>query len=302
MLGGATYMKKIGIVPNLSKDSNLEFTSKIIDWIESRGGTVYLNEIASSKLDRLDIASRASTMYKEVDFVIVLGGDGTLLSVARQVSWNQTPILGVNLGHLGFLAEVEVNGLFNALEKVMKGNYTIEKRMMLEASVIKDNIQAETFYALNDIGITKGSFSRIVKLKTYVNNCLVDIYPADGLIISSPTGSTAYSLSAGGPIVNPDMSLLIITPICPHTLYSRSIVISDHEKVKVEVQDNYHDVMLTIDGQQGYKLKGGDIITVTKADFYANLIKITDRCFYDLLRKKLSGRVKDDDDCGCDQV
>jgi len=297
-----SYMKKVGIVPNLSKDSNLEFTSKIIEWIENAGGTVYLNEVASSKLDRLDLASRASTMYKEVDFVIVLGGDGTLLSVARQVAMNETPILGVNLGHLGFLAEVEVKDLYSALEKVMKGNYVIEKRMMLEANVIKDNIQTETFYALNDIGITKGSFSRIVKLETYVNNCLVDIYPADGLIISSPTGSTAYSLSAGGPIVNPDMSLLIITPICPHTLYSRSIVISDKETVRIEVQDNYHDVMLTIDGQQGYKLKGGDVITVTKADFCANLIKITDKCFYDLLRKKLSGRIKDDEGCGCDEI
>jgi NAD+ kinase len=288
-------MKKVGIIPNLSKDSNLEFTSKIIGWVEEQGGKVYLNEIAANKMGRMDLACRASTMYKEVDFVIVLGGDGTLLSVARQVAWHETPILGVNLGHLGFLAEVEVKNLYSALEKVMKGQYMIEKRMMLEASVIKDNIQAETFYALNDIGITKGSFSRIVKLKTYVNNCLVDIYSADGLIVSSPTGSTAYSLSAGGPIVNPSMSLLIITPICPHTLNARSIVISDKEKVRVEVEDNYHDTMLTIDGQQGYKLKGGDVIIVSKADFYANLIKITDRCFYELLRKKISGRNLEED-------
>ncbi|MBA1337028.1 MAG: NAD kinase [Firmicutes bacterium] len=281
---------KIGIIPNLHKPKSLEIAFQLISWLETKGVTVLLNEITANEVQRPDLATRPSDIYKSSDFIIVLGGDGTLLSVARQVTWYETPILGVNVGHLGFLTELELENIYEGIEKIYRGEYRVDKRMMLEAVAVKNNMITESFSALNDVVITKGSFSRIVQLKTFVNNRYIETYPADGLIISSPTGSTAYSLSAGGPILSPDVSGMVITPISPHTLNSRSIVISDKEEVKVEIVGDQNDVMLTIDGQQGYKLKTGDIIIVRKAEFSANMIRLTDRNFYDVLRTKLNER------------
>ena len=197
----------------------------------------------------------------------------------------------MNLGRLGFLTEVELENLYTAMEKIFAEEYTIEKRMMLEAAVINNNVQVETFYGLNDVVISKGAFARIIRLKTYIDGHYLDSYSADGIIISSPTGSTAYSLSAGGPIVNPQNSLLIVTPISPHTLHARSIIVSDKEKVCVEVEGGDNEVVLTIDGQQGYKVKNEDKVVVSKADFYANFVKLNNRTFYDVLRNKLSEMV-----------
>jgi len=289
--------EKIGIIPNLNKQNSLKIAYQLIEWLEQKGVQVLLNEITANEVQRTDLAAKSADIYKTSDFIIVLGGDGTLLSIARQVMWYKTPILGINLGHLGFLTELETDNLFSGLERIKNGEYSVEKKMMLEAVVIKNNMITETFCALNDVVITKGSFSRIIHLKTFVDNHYIETYSADGLIISSPTGSTAYSLSAGGPILSPDLSGMVITPISPHTLNSRSIVISDKEQVRVEVIGDQSDVMLTIDGQQGYRLKTGDVIQVKKADFSANLIKQRDRNFYEVLRTKLNERSCSDEKC-----
>lgn len=289
--------EKVGIIPNLNKTTSLDIAQQLIGWLENKGVRVLLNEITANELQRQDLAEKPSEIYRDSDFIIVLGGDGTLLSVARQVMWYETPILGVNLGHLGFLTELEVENLYQGLEKIERNDYDVERRMMLEAVVIKNNMITETFSALNDVVITKGSFSRIIHLRTFIDHHYIETYPADGLIISSPTGSTAYSLSAGGPILSPDVSAMVITPISPHTLNSRSIVISDKEQVRVEVVGDQNDVMLTIDGQQGYKLKTGDVVLVRKADFTANLIKLRDRNFYEVLRTKLNERVCYKEEC-----
>jgi NAD+ kinase len=212
------------------------------------------------------------------------------LGVARQILWLQTPILGINMGHLGFITEIETEDVFCSLERILKGQYKIEERMLLEAIVIKDDVQVETFYCLNDIGITRGTLSRIITLKTFIDNNYVDTYNADGLLISTPTGSTAYSLSAGGPIVSPKVNVILMTPICPHSLSSRSIVVSQNETIQVEVVDNYQDVYLTADGQQGYKLKDGDKVIIKRAPFSARLLKVSGRSFYDVLRTKLKER------------
>jgi NAD+ kinase len=286
--------EKIGIIPNLNKPQSLETAEHLIKWIEDKGAKVLLNEITANEVRRPDLAMRTSDIYKNADFLIVLGGDGTLLSVARQVTWYGTPILGVNLGHLGFLTELELDNMYDGLDRIRQGEYREDRRMMLEATVIKNNMITDSFFGLNDVVITKGSFSRIIHLKTSINNRYIETYPADGLIISSPTGSTAYSLSAGGPILSPDVSGMVITPISPHTLNSRSIVISDKQVVKVEVVGSQTDVMLTIDGQQGYKLNSGDIVMVKKADMTANMIRLKDKDFYDILRTKLNER-------GCDK-
>lgn len=283
-------MKKVGIIVNLTKDINLELTVSIVNWLEEHNYEPLLTEIAASQLNKPNLGHPAVELYKEAEFVMVLGGDGTLLGVARQISWLQTPILGINLGHLGFITEVETKDVFCALEKVTSGEYEIEERIMLEATVIKDDIQTETFYCLNDIGITKGILSRIITLKTYINDKYVDTYNADGLLVCTPTGSTAYSLSAGGPIISPWLRVLSITPICPHSLNSRALIVSENEVIKVHVEDNYQDVYLTVDGQQGYKLRSDDCVIIKKASFNSKLIKVSDRSFYDILRSKLKER------------
>lgn len=280
----------IGIIPNLQKASSLDVTKGLIKWLEDQNIKVLLNEITARESERPDLARDSTEIYKNSDFIIVLGGDGTLLSVARQVIWHKTPILGINLGHLGFLTEFEQDNMFEGLEKIKKGECRIEEKLMLEAVVVKNNMISDNFQALNDIVISKGSFSRIIRLKTYINNSYIETYSADGIIISSPTGSTAYSLSAGGPILSPEVKGMVITPISPHIMSSRSIVISQEEKVRVEVVGGKNDVMLTIDGQQGYRLNEGDVIIVRKSDFAANMIKIKDKNFYNVLRTKMNER------------
>jgi len=281
-------LSRIGIIPNLSKDSNLYLTESIVKWLLENNQEVLINNGIALKLGKPELGSKNEDIYMNSDFIIVLGGDGTLLNIARQSAYYDVPLFGINLGHLGFLTEVEAEEMYPALEKLIKGEYEIEKRMMLEATVETDNIEKEKSIALNDIGITKGPFSRIIRLGIYINDNFVDLYSADGVVISSPTGSTAYSLSAGGPIVSPDVEVMIITPICPHILHSRSIVVSNNDEVKVEICNNNNEVMLTIDGQQGYKLKAGDIVTVRQAKCYTNLIKLRDRNFFQVLRKKIS--------------
>lgn len=280
-------MKKIGIIPNFTKDKNMNLTKEIIQWIERNNEQVLLNEIEAKKVKRLDLARKDHEVYKESDFIIVLGGDGTLLGASRKIAKYETPILGVNLGRLGFLTEVELQDLYSVMEKIFAGDYAIEKRMMLEAIVINKGVPVETFYGLNDVVLSKGTFERIIRLKTYVDANYLNTYSADGIIISSPTGSTAYSLSAGGPIVNPQTNLLIITPISPHSLYARSVIVSEKEKVSIEVENENNAVVLTVDGQQRYKLSNGDSIVVNRADFDVNFIKVNNVTFYDVLRKKI---------------
>jgi NAD+ kinase len=283
-------LSRIGIIPNLSKDNNLHLTESITNWLLENKQEVLLNAGIALRIGKPDLGLKNEDIFINSDFIIVLGGDGTLLNIARQSAYYNVPLFGINLGHLGFLTEVEAEEMFPALEKLISGDYEIEKRMMLEATVETDNIQMEKSVALNDIGITKGPFSRIIRMGIYINDDYVDLYSADGVVISSPTGSTAYSLSAGGPIVSPDVKVMIITPICPHILHSRSIVVSHEDVVKIEVCQNNTEVMLTVDGQQGYKLKAGDIVTIRQAQCYTNLVKLKDRSFYQVLRKKISER------------
>lgn len=283
-------MTRVGIFVNLTKDVDLKITAPVVKWLEERNCEVLLTEITAMELNRVELGHCPVDLYKKSDFILVLGGDGTLIGIAREISWLKTPIVGINLGHLGFITEAEQDGIYYVLEKVLAGEYTIQERMMLEARVVQDGMQTDIFYALNDIGITRGTLSRIISLDTYIDDRYMDTYRADGLLLSTPTGSTAYSLSAGGPIINPEVSVILITPICPHSLNSRSIVISDREIIRVDILKNNQEVYLTADGQQGFKLLGGDSVIIKKAPFTARLIKVSERSFYDVLRSKLKGR------------
>lgn len=284
-------MERIAIVPNIEKDEELKDTKKVMKILQKFSVQILLSQQIAKKVDFPGKSYSQAEIYSEADLVIVLGGDGTLLNVARHAAFQGVPILGINLGRLGFLVELEKENLERFFQKLFNGEYTIDHRMMIEASLIRGSMTIDTFVALNDIGITRGALSRITNLKVFVDDQFVDFYPADGIVMSTPTGSTAYSLSAGGPIVDPNMSLILITPICPHTLHSRSIIVPDNKIISVHIEDVYHhDAVITVDGQQGYKLQPKDIINIKKAPCTAKLVRISNRSFYDVLRMKLTER------------
>ncbi len=280
-------MNSIGIIVNVEKPDINQITAHIVSWLENNGIKVYVNIVGDLCGTTQMQTCTEKELIENCQCVIVLGGDGTLLHSARLIAAGDIPIFGVNLGQLGFLTEIELNDLTPALEKLVSGEYRIEERMMIQATVYRNGKEISKFYGLNDAVITKGAFARLIRLKTYVNNEYVDIYPADGLIISSPTGSTAYSLSAGGPLVVPNLELMIVTPICPHTLSSRPLVVDRDSIIKVELQSTQAEIMLTIDGQRGHSLKSFDEIIVQKSPHNAKFIKLSNRGFYEILRKKL---------------
>jgi NAD+ kinase len=281
-------MTTVGLFPNLSKKNSTGIVRNIVHWLLENKFDVLLAEEAAKAIGMPDLSKGVENPLKDVDLAVTLGGDGTLLNVARRLAPYGVPILGINIGHLGFLTEVELSDLYVDLERLKSKKYFIDTRMMIEAHVIRDGRQLAGFLALNDVVVTKGPFARLVRLKTTANGAYIDTYPSDGLIISTPTGSTAYSLSAGGPIINPNVEVLLLTPICPHTLQSRSIVLSKDDIIKVQVVAENPDIMLTVDGQQGYKLLPGDEVVVKKSDCYTKLIRLKNRSFYDVLRKKLT--------------
>lgn len=283
-------MHKIGIIVNRTKDVDLKITDSIVSWVERRGRCPLLTEDIASDLGKVQYSASRSEIFNDSGFIIVLGGDGTILGIARDAAQYETPILGINLGHLGFLAEVEISGMFKSLDTVLSGNVKIEKRMMLEALVSRGSSQ-KSYYALNDVVITRGALSRIIKINVYINDEMAFSLNGDGLIVSTPTGSTAYSLSAGGPIISPDLSVIALTPICPHSLSDRStIIVSENEHIKADLLENEGDAFLTIDGQEGCKIEPDECVLIKKAPYKAHLIKIQNRSFYSILRNKLTER------------
>lgn len=279
-------MDTIGLVANLEKANIRNLMMKTINWLQAHGCRPLLAPPAAFALGLPEYA--AEEIGREAECLLVFGGDGTLLNSARQAAPAGLPLLGINLGRMGFLTEVDAPELFFALEKLLKGEYRIEGRMMLEARVFRGGKPVERSSALNDAVVTKGAFARLIFLETFVNNEYVATYPADGLIIASPTGSTAYSLSAGGPLVSPEQELMLVTPICPHSLWARPLVIGADREIRVNVNSQNEEVMLTMDGQYGFRLEQNDAVVVTRAPYQAKFIRLKNRSFYYLLRKKLS--------------
>lgn len=282
-------MKKIALVVNLEKKNSSELAEKTITYLEKNGVDVFIYSDTEDDASLCKLKLEKEDVLKEVDCILVLGGDGTILKAARTLAGKEIPVLGINLGYLGFLAELEPKSLTAGLDKLIKRQYHIVKRMMLHASVSRNNSVIGSFTALNDIVITKGGFARMVEYDIYVEDQYASTYIADGLIVSSPTGSTAYSLSAGGPIVSPELELLIFTPICPHTLYARPIIISPDKSLKAVICSKQSDVMITIDGQCGLELQQDDVISVTKSQYSTRLVRFDDKSFYSILREKLKG-------------
>lgn len=225
-----------------------------------------------------------------VELAFVLGGDGTLLGVARHLAKYSIPLLGINAGHLGFLSEAEPADLEETVNRIIHGQYTLEQRVMLESAVYRGGVEVDRLLGLNDSGIAKGSFGRMVTVEVYIDDVFLDAYSGDGVIVSTPTGSTAYSLSCGGPIIIPHLQVMLVTPICPHTLMSRPCVIDGNQEVRLVVHATHDDLGLTVDGQVGIRLVPGDIVTVRKSSVETTLVKLGDRDFFSVLRTKLHGR------------
>lgn len=283
-------LKHIGVVPNLIKDSNLQITGYITKWLNDHGMMPYMTGEGAKRLEGQVIATSEDTFYDLCDVLIVIGGDGTILGEAERASKKALPIIGVNLGRLGFLADIEPGEIDLALEKLILGDYKIEKRMMLQATVIAPDGTKSVYHGLNDINVTRGSFARIVEFEIRVNDELSDIYRADGVIVASPTGSTAYNLSAGGPIVVPHANTYVVTPICPHTIYSKSIMLCAEDKVRIKTLEETNDMALSIDGQFKVFLTPQHEVYVERSPYVTQLIKISDRKFFEILRQKIVER------------
>jgi len=285
-------MKRIGIIAKKNKPEAATIASNLVEWLWSKKIEVYIEKEIGKLLSPTLSGGYWKSIEREeiptdVEMIIVLGGDGTLLSVARQV-WNKSiPILGVNLGGLGFLTEITLDELYSVLEKVVRDDFEINEREVLNAGVIRRGKRIAEFIVLNDAVINKGALARIIDLETTINGEYLSTFRSDGLIISTPTGSTAYNLSAGGPIVYPSLHTIIITPICPHTLTIRPIIIPDDVKIRALLKSRNEEVILTLDGQQGFTLEFEDVVEVGKAEGRILLIKSPYRHYFELLREKL---------------
>ena len=279
-------MKKIGII---AKDipAALKAAKKLTVWLESRGKKVFIDNDTAASLNKH--GHGLAELPALVEMLIVLGGDGTLLSAARHVADAHTsvPIFGVNLGSLGFMAEVSHDELYNNLEKAMDGKLETEDRMMLATSVIRDGRYIARYRVLNDAVINKGALARMMQLKITVSDGYLTTLRADGLIVATPTGSTAYSLSAGGPIIHPTIHCFVVTPICPHTLSNRPIALPDTVVVSVCLISQSEDVSLTLDGQISFPLLTHDIVEIKRSRFKMRLIKHPVKSYYEILRTKL---------------
>lgn len=277
---------KIGIIAKPHIEEPFEITQKLSSWLKEKGVEVFVEKDLGKKIDHPNSVDRAD-IPELVDVILVFGGDGTFLGVARLACKHGTPILGINLGGLGFLTEVTVEELYPMMERIIEGNYDVEERQMLLTTIHREKDTIGTYEVLNDVVINKGAVARIIDLGIYIEDSHVTTYRADGIILSTPTGSTAYSLSAGGPIVHPRIPVTIITPICPHTLTNRPLVVSSEMKVEIKVTTNEPDTYLTLDGQIGVRLNTGDIIEVKRTDTSVKLIKSPYRDFFTILKTKL---------------
>ena len=285
-------MKRIGIIAKQNKPEAIPIVRNLVEWFRPKKIEVYMEEGMVKQFHpplagpHLNSIGRGDIPTK-VEMIIVLGGDGTLLSVARLVGDHNVPILGVNLGGLGFLTEITLEELYRVLEKVVQGDFITDERVVLNASVIRRGEKMAEFIVLNDAVVNKGALARIIDLETTINGEYLTTFKSDGLILSTPTGSTAYNLSAGGPIVYPSLHCIIITPICPHTLTNRPIVIPDDVEIRAMLKTKQQEVILTLDGQQGFTLEFEDIVEVKKAEGHIFLIKSPYRHYFEVLREKL---------------
>jgi NAD+ kinase len=285
-------IKRIGIVLKPHQPQALKTICELVVWLAERGITL----VGSPDLERERIEHETGcavpqvehdNLAAEVDLMLVLGGDGTMIATARMIGDQEVPVLGVNYGGLGYLAEFRIEELYSALESILADNYRLDRRVMLAVEHSRGDDSPNTYRVLNDVVINKSALARIIEIEAYLNSQFVNSFRADGLIVSTPTGSTAYNLSAGGPVIFPSMNAVVITPICPFTLSNRPIVVPDDAEIELLLKTDKEDVTLTLDGQVGFPLKVADHVRIRKSRTTFNLIQPSNRNYFDVLRDKL---------------
>jgi NAD+ kinase len=289
---------KLGVIANLQRTGATDVVRRFVDWCNDRGMEMALCEELHSAIDDDSIIVKREDLPELSDLIVSMGGDGTLLATARIVGDTNVPILGVNIGSLGFLTVQKPDDLEDALDRIKDGRYRIEKRMALEA-VVESSSDRKLMFALNEVVVGRSDF-RMIKLALYSDGDYICSYAADGLIISTPTGSTAYSLAAGGPILNPEMNAIVASPIAPHSLASRPLIFTSQEKLRLLITSETDVALMTVDGQVSTRLRGGDKITVRRADHCVNLVRFDENSFYRVLRSKLHWGVLPVDDAFSD--
>ncbi len=279
-------IKTVGIIAKPGIGQAERVVPELIEWLEARGISARCDEPTALYANRVEFYSR-ERVPDGADLVIVLGGDGTLLAAARAIGGRETPLLPVNLGGLGFLTAITVEELFPELERAFRNEHRIAKRRFLDCQIVRGERVVAEYRALNDVVITKASIARMIDLDAYIDNNFMCAYKADGLIVSTPTGSTAYSLSAGGPIIFPSVGALCITPICPHTLTNRPVIVPETSIVSLLCRAEDDAAYLTIDGQVGEPLNKGDQVVCHSSSHVLRLVRPPKMRFFDVLRNKL---------------
>ena len=285
-------IKRIGIVLKPNQPDALKTMCELTVWLARRGISLF----GGPEIERRQIEQQTGCAVDEVepeqlavnaDLILVLGGDGTMIATARVMGDSEVPVLGVNYGGLGYLAEFRIEELYAALESILASNYRLDRRMMLAVDLMRGDASVAHNRVLNDVVINKSALARIIQIEAYLNQQFVNSFRADGLIVSTPTGSTAYNLSAGGPIIFPSMDAVVITPICPFTLSNRPIVVPDDSSIELRLKTDQEDVTLTLDGQVGLPLKVDDRVVIRKSKTTFNLVQPANRNYFDVLRDKL---------------
>ena len=280
-------IRTAGIICKPVKEMVSSVVPPLTEWLQARKIEVFVDEETKGCIHTTSKAFAREALGQKVDLIIVLGGDGTLLSAARALHGQNVPILAVNLGGLGFLTSVTLDELYPLLEQVLKGEHRIGERMMLEAEILRSGKGAQRERALNEAVANKAALARMLDFDVFVDTRHVGRYRADGIIVATPTGSTAYSLAAGGPIIQPDLDAFVITPICPHMLTNRPLVIPDTSRVELDFTAADEPVYITLDGQIGFQLKPQDRVTITKSKNRVALVRPPSKTYFEVLRSKL---------------
>jgi NAD+ kinase len=280
----------VGIIVKPNQGEAGAAARKLAVWLTERGlASSFLQNDASAAEDGHATAQylQKPAALSEVDLVVVLGGDGTMIAAARLLGKLDVPVLGVNYGSLGYLTEFRLEEMYAALESVLSGDFKLDPRVTLDVEHVRDGEMLSRNRVLNDVVINKAALARIIEIKALLSGHYVNSFRADGLIVATPTGSTAYNLSAGGPIIYPSMNALALTPICPFTLSNRPIVVPDHAEIELQAETNNEEVALTLDGQVGYEMKTGDCVLIRKSETAFKLVQPPNRNYFDVLRDKL---------------
>jgi len=285
-------IKRIGVVVKPHQPDALQTLCRLTEWLSQRdiklvGGPEIERERIEHQTGCAIESVKEEALAKTVDLMLVLGGDGTMIATARMLGDIEVPVMGVNYGGLGYLAEFPLEELFSALEAILAGDYKVQERLMLTVELRRGEELITKNRVLNDVVVNKSALARIIEIETYLNNQFLNRFRADGLIVSTPTGSTAYNLSAGGPIIFPSMNAVVITPICPFTLSNRPIVVPDDSVIEVRLMTKNEEVALTLDGQVGFPLQAGDRALIRKSNATFNLVQPANRNYFDVLRDKL---------------